>query len=112
MPTLVFSVIVSSLQEGRYFIEEIGNHLVGAYEPVWLPFVGFVTVPMIERRLPTDKPAATVRTPVGIVVTHQPPPIRGMEGQRIRNTVRLLSRPCHPLDRDPTDLSPSSNDLF
>jgi hypothetical protein len=53
MPTLVFSVIVSLLQDERDFIEEIGNQLLGAYEPVGLPFVGFVTVPMIERRLPT-----------------------------------------------------------
>src|SRR5260370_41675765 len=93
MPTLVFSVIVSLLQDAGDFIEEIGNQLLGAYETVMLPFVGFVTEPMIERRLPTDKPAATVTTPVGIVLTHQPPPILGMAGQRIRNTVRLRGRP-------------------
>jgi hypothetical protein len=67
---------------------------------------------MIERHLPPDKPAATVRNPVGIVVTHQPPPIRGMEGQRIRNTVRLLWRRGDPLDREPCYVSAVVNDLF
>jgi hypothetical protein len=75
--------MISLLQDARDLIEEIGNQLLSTYEPVWLPFVGFVTVPMIERRLSPDKPAATVRNAVGIVVTHQPPPTRGMERQRI-----------------------------
>ncbi len=70
MPTLVFSVMVPLLQGARNFIEEIGNQFLRTNESIGAPFVGFVSVPMIEGRLPPGKPAAAVRNPVGIVVAH------------------------------------------
>src|SRR6185437_2739268 len=112
MPTLVFSAMLLLLQGARNFVEEIGNQLLGAHEPVRTPFVGFVTVPMVEGRLPPDKPAATVRNPVGIVVAHQPPTIRGVEGQRIGNTMRLLWRRRDPLDFEPRYESAVVDDLL
>jgi hypothetical protein len=38
--------MISLLQDTRDLIEKIGNQLLSAYKRVWLPFVGFVTVPV------------------------------------------------------------------
>src|SRR5258708_4341420 len=112
MPILVFSAMVLLLQDARDLIEEIGNQRLGVHEPVGAALIGFVAVPMIEGHLPSDKPTSAMKNPVGVVIAHQPPTISGVEGQRLRDSMRLLWRRGNPPDLESRYASVVVNDLF
>ncbi|BAE52099.1 hypothetical protein amb3295 [Paramagnetospirillum magneticum AMB-1] len=112
MPTLVFSAIVLLLQDALDLIKEIGNQLLGCHKLVGPTLIGFVAVPMVEGGLAFDKLAATMPNAMGIVVSHQPAAIAGMEGQRIRNAVGFFSRSFDRLGLESGDITVIVDDLF